>query len=224
MRPRLLTNILLGAASIAITFGGAIGLALLADLTSVHGTEMVDAAAIERLDAIWSARRPPGYPDRPEMITLQRSFGYSSRYAYRNGDDAHHSLVWLEAGWPRPALHGAYWRVRHLAPDPALDGAPMVVGHETHKDGATMLVASQVPLLALSSPRLLPLHVAWVGAAVDAALVFAVLWMLTWGLIQLRARRRLRAGRCPACGYPFGEPDRCAECGRPRDAPRRGTA
>ncbi|MEO1512685.1 MAG: hypothetical protein AAFU70_11480, partial [Planctomycetota bacterium] len=69
--------------------------------------------------------------------------------------------------------------------------------------------------------RALPLRPIWTGLAVNTSFY----GLLVFGLVSLvngaRRYRRLKRGRCPACGYDLGFDLRggCPECGWRRGAP-----
>jgi hypothetical protein len=61
----------------------------------------------------------------------------------------------------------------------------------------------------------------WAFLAVFAATLFIIIFALLWTRRRIgRFRRwlRIRAGRCPSCGYDLrASPAQCPECGRPVD-------
>lgn len=72
-----------------------------------------------------------------------------------------------------------------------------------------------VPQWHLARERALPLMPIWIGFALDTA-AFGVIWLLPIvGLASLRARRRIRRGRCEKCGYDLRQDPAggCPECG-----------
>ncbi len=77
----------------------------------------------------------------------------------------------------------------------------------------------------LGSGNWLPTEVIWPGFLVNTLFYGGILWLTIRGPSVLRAflryRARLRAGKCPTCGYPWGQSPVCTECGRP--LPRRRT-
>jgi hypothetical protein len=70
----------------------------------------------------------------------------------------------------------------------------------------------------------LPVRPLWSGLVADVALWSAVWLGLASGPRVIRVRRRLRAGRCPRCGYELcGDlASGCPECGWGRDSGSRG--
>ncbi len=70
----------------------------------------------------------------------------------------------------------------------------------------------------LGSGNWLPTEVIWPGFLVNTLFYGGILWLAIRGPSVLRAflrhRARLRAGKCPACGYPRGQSPVCTECGR----------
>ncbi len=69
-------------------------------------------------------------------------------------------------------------------------------------------------------PRTLPLRPIGAGFIVNTmfyAVMLVPLWLLIRGgyLFAFRRAIRIRRGLCPACAYPTGESDTCAECGKP---------
>jgi len=66
---------------------------------------------------------------------------------------------------------------------------------------------------ATFNPVYLPIQIRWTGLAVNT-LFWSLWWLIpAWLLQTLRARRRLRRGLCPVCGYTVEELDICPECG-----------
>ena len=72
-------------------------------------------------------------------------------------------------------------------------------------------------------PTTLPLAPIWPGFLANT-IFYALAWMgVFWAARRInigvlrptRRKRRLRRGRCPNCGYPFGDLPRCPECGDP---------
>jgi hypothetical protein len=62
-------------------------------------------------------------------------------------------------------------------------------------------------------PRALPLRPILDRFAINAIFFGAVLWVITLGPVTVRRFVRRRRHRCPACGYPIGQSNRCTECG-----------
>lgn len=71
---------------------------------------------------------------------------------------------------------------------------------------------------SLAKKRALPLQPLWFGFAVDTLALAALLLPVPLGWRWLVRRWRRRAGRCAACGYPWGTAEVCAECGCPLPA------
>jgi hypothetical protein len=69
------------------------------------------------------------------------------------------------------------------------------------------------PQAVANLPRVLPLRPILDRFAIDAVFFAVVLWAITLGPAAVRRFVRRRRHRCPACGYPVGESDRCTECG-----------
>src|SRR5678816_2967482 len=65
-----------------------------------------------------------------------------------------------------------------------------------------------------ATPRRLPLRPIWPGFAINTIFYAAVLWLLFAAFGQIRRRRRIKRGLCPACAYPVGESAVCTECGK----------
>ncbi|MFM9958667.1 MAG: hypothetical protein ACKVZJ_11365 [Phycisphaerales bacterium] len=65
-----------------------------------------------------------------------------------------------------------------------------------------------------------PLFPVWPGFAINTLFYAAIVASICLGLTRLRAARRNRAGRCPACGYDrrgLADGTPCPECGQGRE-------
>jgi hypothetical protein len=69
------------------------------------------------------------------------------------------------------------------------------------------------PQAVANLPRVLPLRPILDRFAINTVFFAAVLWSVTLGPVTVRRAVRRRRHRCPACGYPVGESERCTECG-----------
>lgn len=80
------------------------------------------------------------------------------------------------------------------------------------------------PAWSLNARQDTGMRIRWSGTLLNPLVAGSALWLLVvglpWLVLARRARRRLRRGLCPACAYPYSNPDRCTECGlaRPRSA------
>jgi DNA-directed RNA polymerase subunit RPC12/RpoP len=63
--------------------------------------------------------------------------------------------------------------------------------------------------------RLIPLEPIWPGFAINTIFYAALLWVLWVAPGKIRRFVRVRAHRCPACGYRIAEGvgPNCSECG-----------
>ena len=63
----------------------------------------------------------------------------------------------------------------------------------------------------------LPLKIVWFGFLINTVVYAAAILGLVAVPRSLRSFLRIRAGRCPRCGYPAGAASACSECGAQQD-------
>ena len=88
-------------------------------------------------------------------------------------------------------------------------------------------IAGGVPLGPVTAPfeaRVVPYRPLWPGILVNMLVLGGAAFLVVESLRRLRARRRVRAGHCPACGYDMRGLAACPECGRAADAGRPAAA
>jgi DNA-directed RNA polymerase subunit RPC12/RpoP len=116
------------------------------------------------------------------------------------GWQSYSKVIIVRAGWPMPC-------VRYVG----------ITAHQTSL--ADPIVPSDVLGKHLELPVPLPIVPVWPGLAWNT-LIYATTWLLLgwstlFGARRLRRTLRLRAIRCPACGYSLAgaTTNRCPECG-----------
>jgi len=110
-----------------------------------------------------------------------------------------------DAGWPMPSLRSEFeWSRSSAGP----------IASQTFEDAGW---ASGLPIPrdwgAWRYARRLPVRPLWAGFAVNTVLFAAILALPLAAMALTRRVRRVRAGRCPRCGYDVSGLIACPECG-----------
>ncbi len=118
------------------------------------------------------------------------------------GDRQNRTFHRVAVGWP---LHAMEWVCDR---DVRLD--PRGAGQSVWLRGFKPIRAGRI---GWTGDRRLPVKPLMLGFAIDAAVYGVAVWSLIWGWRLVRAKWRVRGGRCPACGYDLAGLDGCPECG-----------
>jgi hypothetical protein len=192
------------------------------------------AAASDEDDAWWEALAPEVITGKPKLrvvfgargaryitlmgpsseikgftvTTTRRTFGMSCDGSVDYGSIRWDHALRAQAGWPMVSLEGERWYPRLVECFTGLPGSLIAAQGRPAAHSANFLVRQ------VYRPAMLPLRPVLPGFAVNALLYAAVVLALVAAPAALRRRLRVRAGRCPACGYPASPSPACSECGR----------
>lgn len=187
--------------SIAMAWRGAVFLGYSGARTLLIGSKDGARYVWASVDPAFDAERAhfAGYNDDAPAISLMDRLETNPWWRRTGVFDCEPEARQEAYGWPALCL---YWWGRYEYDERAL-----------HAHGAINLTPN-----ARASEQayvVLPVLPLWRGLAIDTVFYGAILYALGPGLLTLRARRRMSAGRCPKCGHALlGEFEAgCAECG-----------
>jgi hypothetical protein len=154
----------------------------------------------------WPRRVPDDWPPTSTGLLTATSFGLTTVTGIASdGAGVGQSMNHLAAGFP--------WRA--MAMDEFIAIRPGSMSTEyTGLSGVPRWIPRADPPLRRNH---LPIQPMWAGFAANTALNLGVVGLLWYGLRSLIRLRRIRAGRCAACGYSLAglaPAAPCPECGR----------
>jgi hypothetical protein len=174
-----------------------------------------------RMDPAWFAPVPGDWPERPNSSVRCSQFGRDQVYCDYQG------IGTAEATGPRSyalavtstTLLGWPFRATSYTASQSLlttQSAGMSIKNTPWSSATGLRVPEWVPVSksrVRSFPRL-PVRVLWGGLLLDAAFYGASFLAAGAGVRLVQRARRVRSGRCAACGYDIsGSRERCPECG-----------
>ena len=160
----------------------------------------------------WPRSVPPEWP-RPTHAQVGMAPGNRQQIWIVRADgplDASHSLSLHSWGWPIVSLQQEVQATASVVPGPLLTISRRSQSRYDWEPSGWISRRLGVP-----PDRPLPLRPDWPGVVAGSIAYGAITLTVVAAVRWLRSAYRTRRGLCPACAYPVGSTEVCAECGGP---------
>ena len=184
--------------NVAVAWGCALGALYSILYSSDDGHNYVDEAH----STWWRENAPSRWKGEPARVSRVPGFGtlhlVYAQYAAEDGKGTLGTstlVIRLIAGIPFRCLEGSTW----------VDRTARTVRSDSlvHVSGRWWRPAGNIPL-----------RIRWAETSANILVYTAMFVGFRLVCLSIRARIRLRRGRCPTCAYPMGESPVCSECGK----------